>query len=181
MKEVGAMGHLQASSREDPKVAKEVIESLIPIRLEREAILRQLISSIDFASAIASDSAAVTLFTDGFRLNVGAVMALSCFDELIMLGLHGSMPASLQQSAHLRPSSFSSVPQPQYFFCGRISDLITWKDTIREAHEAYLRAAAVTETGKPRRAVYAKSHSPGLVAYAEDATRKNPVRSRYEQ
>ena len=101
----------QALDRDDPEFAAKLMRKLCPETADQLLVLGQLLSSIATADEISSEVWAVTLFEDGFRLNVGAVEVLtfkrvvrawpfeSAENELdlfeIRLLMHGSVPDDL--------------------------------------------------------------------------------------
>lgn len=64
-------------NREDPKFAASVMEELCPSPTDRLLVLQQFLASIEVAQKISPDIWAVTLFHDGFRLNVGPVEVMT--------------------------------------------------------------------------------------------------------
>lgn len=140
-------------------------------RHDQQIILRQLLSSIDIAQQTASNSWAVTLFGNGFRLNVGQVEVYTFLGDEVRLFLLGVVPAEAQQHGEVLSTDFRSVPQPQSCFYSSPSALNSVTSVLQPAHAAFVQAAAVTSKGNPRKSSpFARSHSPGLVAYAEGVT-----------
>ena len=132
-------------NRNDPAFAAALMEKLCPSPLDRILIIRQLIRSIEIAQRISSDVWALTLFDDGFRLNVGPVEVMTFFvtsqhlipaeeSSLVVhetvifeirLLLHGNIGHDLRQfisedkDTHgIVESNYKSVPAPQYIYVG---------------------------------------------------------------
>ena len=59
------------------------------------------------------------------------------------------------------------MPQPQHGFFGTVRQLQKVGPILQPLHVAYVRTAAVTSKGKPRRSSFARYHSPGLHIYAQ--------------
>ena len=160
-------------NREDAAVAAEIMRELCPVLSDQQVVLGQLLSSIAVAEQVAPQSWAVTLFGNGFRLNVGPVEAFTFFDREVSLFLLGSVPPEAQDPSELTPCSFRSIPQPQHMFCASLERLASVRDLLQPAHAEFVRAAAVTSTGKPRRSPYSRYHSRGLHTYALRVTDGN--------
>jgi hypothetical protein len=64
-------------TRDSEEYAGSVMESLCPAHQDRALVLRQLLDSIGVAASISDDIWAVTLFENGFRLNVGTVEVMT--------------------------------------------------------------------------------------------------------
>jgi hypothetical protein len=136
-----------AENRDTPEFAASVMEKLCPSSHDRLLVLKQLLNSIDIAKQISTDVWALTLFKDGFRLNVGPVEAMTFQfipakrqswpfpigylgepnPELfrIRLLLHGDISKQLRQSIEedddthrIFPSNYKSVPSPQFVYIG---------------------------------------------------------------
>jgi hypothetical protein len=130
-------------------------------------VLKQLLESIDVADSLAPHSWAVTLFANGFRLNVGSVEVFTVFDEEVRLFLFGSVPASASDLGEVFPGTYRSVPQPHHCFCTSVVRLGRAALLLQSQHLNFVRTAAVTSSGQPRRTPYAAYHSPGLYSYAK--------------
>lgn len=152
--------------RHSAEVAAEVMERWCPSKQQRKAVLTQLMRSVAAADGVSPQSWAVTLFNNGFRLNVGAVEALTFFDGYVSLFIHGSFPAEVQEHGEVFPCGLKSAPHPSQVFIGTPDALGVVAPLLASAHEAYVRGSAVTQNGKPRRTNFARYHSPGLYAYA---------------
>ena len=130
-------------------------------------LMTRLLQSIAIAERLGPNSRAVTLFKEGFRLNVGQAEAftykrgLACF---FMLG--GMCLAAPIRSARSSLSAFRSMPQPQSAFIGSAKELQRIHSALAQAHKSFVQTAAVTTKGKPRRCSYGRYHSSGLYQYA---------------
>ncbi len=155
------------SFRDDPKCAEDVIECLCRSTEDQKLVLGQLLRSVDVASAIAPNAWSVTLFGNGFRLNVGQVDSLEFLSGKLCVPLHGHLPTELERSGRIGAWPYTSVPEPRFQFSGSIADFARWQSQLTAPHEAYLNEAARAPSGKPRKGTaHAKSHSEGLMRYA---------------
>jgi hypothetical protein len=152
--------------RESHASAQTVMERACPNATARRFLMTQLLESIAIAEKAGPNSCAVTLFEDGFRLNVGQVEAFTYRRGLVYFFMLGSVPARAHTVGEIIPSSFRSMPQPQNVFIGGAKELQRMHAVLAPAHKTFLRTAAVTTKGKPRRASYSRFHSPGLFQYA---------------
>jgi hypothetical protein len=142
------------------------MERACPDAAARRFLMQRLLQSAAIAEKSGPDSWAVTLFEDGFRLNVGQVEAFTYRRGLVYFFMLGGISARAYTVGEIIPSSFRSVPQPQSVFIGSARELQRVLAALAPAHEAFVRAAAVTTKGKPRRSSYSRFHSPGLYQYA---------------
>ena len=69
----------------EPNHILEIIESIFAKDPKRDIIFKQLIDSSRFANLISELSWSVTLYKNGFRMNVGPVEALLYFDGIISI------------------------------------------------------------------------------------------------
>lgn len=152
--------------RSDTATAKAVMERACPFPAARRFLMAQLLTSAALAEKRGPNSWAVTLFDDGFRLNVGQVEALAYFDRVVRYFMLGSVPARAYTVGDIIPCAFRSLPQPQLAFYGSVIELQRVHTALAPAHKAFVQTAAVTTRGKPRKCPYARYHSPGLYNYA---------------
>ncbi len=152
--------------RDDPKVAEAVMRRVCPDETQRRFLMVQLLRSAAVAEQAGPRSWAVTLFEHGFRLNVGQVEAFTCLNRVVGWFMLGTVPASVYTVGEVLDCSFRSLPQPQRVFYGSPGELQRLHKQLSPAHEEFLRTAATTASGKPRRCPYARYHSPGLYTYA---------------
>jgi hypothetical protein len=128
--------------------------------------MEQLLQSIAIAERLGPNSWAVTLFKEGFRLNVGQVEAFTYKRRLVYLFMLGAVSGRAYTVGEIIPSSFRSMPQPQSVFIGSAKELQRIHSALAQAHKSFVQTAAVTTKGKPRRCSYSRYHSPGLYQYA---------------
>lgn len=147
--------------------AKSVMARVLPETMLHECVLQQLRMSADAAAGMAPGAWAVTLFGDGFRLNVGQV------EVLVLAGgwLHVNLMGSANEVPFVGPDfvvvNYQSVPQPTCAFRGRVEEFSEIQATIQTAHLEFVRRAAVTRSGRPRRGTpFRRSHCEGLITYA---------------
>ena len=152
--------------RNSSDLAEQIISAQCSSAQEQRTVLQQLIESINSATQYAPDSCSVTLFGNGFRLNIGAVEAYKLFHKEVGLFLIGEIPAEVHQYGVVIPTDFRSVPKDQSFFLCPIADFRHVASSLRSAHQKYIHAAAHTTRGAPRKTPFSRSHSVGLVSYA---------------
>lgn len=154
----------ESLDRDNLDVAEALMKSLCPSAQDRSIVLEQLVSSASFAESISPHCWSVTLRLDSFRLNVGPVEALTFGGETVRLLLSGD-PSSFAP-LDVEPIHYKSVPEPQTLLYASVSEIAQLPELVREAHRKFIRSAAISANGKPVRSRFAKSHSPGLHAYA---------------
>ena len=128
--------------------------------------MERLLQSIAIAERLGPNSWAVTLFKEGFRLNVGQVEAFAYKRRLAHLFMLGAVSGRAYTVGEIIPVSFRSMPQPQSAFIGSAQELQRIHSALAQAHKSFVETAAVTTKGKPRRCSYSRYHSPGLYQYA---------------
>ena len=170
----------QALDRDDPEFAAKLMRKLCPETADQLLVLGQLLSSIATADEISSEVWAVTLFEDGFRLNVGAVEVLtfkrvvrawpfeSAENELdlfeIRLLMHGSVPDDLNalvlqdNVVHaIEPTDYRSIQKPQWCYRGQaalVDGILS--DSDREGIATAIRLA----TPPHRTYIHLAAHTP---------------------
>ncbi len=176
--------------RDSSAGAESVMVAICPDEDARREILHGLLDSIAFAERIAPEGWAVTLFTNGFRLNVGPVEALTCEylgwpfpgsdkpPPIIKILTQGTLPASIlnASSTHsdeleIRPTNYKSVALPQQAVSMTADDAVRlreWFNELRDAHHRYIKLALQTPSGRARtNTAFKRTHSPGLIEYAK--------------
>lgn len=147
--------------------AKAVMARVLPEPRILERILRQLLMSADAAAGIAPDAWAVTLFNNGFRLNVGQVEVLVLVDGWLRVNLVGSVGEAPFVGPEFVTAGYQSVQQPTCAFWGTVESFSEAQAAIQTAHLKFVRQAAMTRSGRPRSGTpFRRSHCEGLVAYA---------------
>nr|WP_315488345.1 DUF3427 domain-containing protein [uncultured Rhodoferax sp.] len=155
----------------------DVAGSILPGAHEslRSLVLKQLLNSVRVAEDTAPGSSAVTLFADGFRLNVGPVETFVLSGEHVLINLLAEQSDPSLRMLPVEESNYKSMPAPQSRFHGNILAFQAAVDRLRPFHEAFIRRAAVTNGGVPVKGTrFALSHSPRLLEYAAYATTKQP-------
>lgn len=153
--------------RGDPEQAAEIMRVLCPSVAKQRLVLSQLLHSIAVAERLAPHSWAVTLFANGFRLNVGMVEVYTFLDGNVRLLLFGHLPPEANKVGEIHTCEFRSMPQPQHCFTGNLKEFEKASPNLQSAHTEFVRAAALTKNGKPRSTSYARYHSAGLHTYAK--------------
>jgi hypothetical protein len=147
--------------------AEAVIVDAIPDQQERALVLRRLASSAAIADAIAPAAWGVTLFTDGFRLNVGQVEVLVLREGTLRVNLSAELGVPPFVEPLFVAATYHSMPKPQCAFVGTIHDYVDVEAAIRDAHEGFVRIAASTRSGEAREGTpFRRSHNEGLVEFA---------------
>lgn len=165
----GLIGAIGAESDLEKQVAEAeaVIMGAVPDQHERVLLLKRLASSAAIADSVAPAAWGVTLFSDGFRLNVGQV-------EVLVLG-QGTLRVNLSAEFGVPPfvgtlfvaAAYHSIPEPQCAFVGTIHDYVGVEDATHDAHETFVRRAASTRSGEARAGTpHRRSHHEGLVEFA---------------
>jgi len=142
------------------------MESACPDTTARRFLMKQLLESIAIAERLGPNSWAVTLFKEGFRLNVGQVEAFTYKRRLAHYFMLGGVSGRAYTVGEIIPTFFRSMPQPQSAFIGSAKELQRIHPALARAHKSFVETAAVTTKGKPRRCSYSRYHSPGLYQYA---------------
>jgi hypothetical protein len=155
--------------RNDAQSAAKIMNNAFQTQPDFDSVLAQLSESINTAKSVAPNAWAVTLFPDGFRLNVGRVEVLTAFDgeiRLLMHGAHHSVPKQLRD--HIQIAPYRSVPGDNYIFRGSVEQFRVYRDDLIPAHHDFIAEAGRTRTGRPVKGTrYRAFHSPGLVDLAE--------------
>src|SRR5437867_2373455 len=115
--------------------AKNVIESILPDPADRWTVLDCLTRSSRFASSIAPAALSVTLTSNGFRMNVGQVEALTFFDNTLRILLAATKTDSRLASLPLTSATYKSIRGPQCVFMGTVDEYRAAKERIGSLHE----------------------------------------------
>lgn len=176
--------------RSSAKAAEAVMSAVCPDPLLRREVLRYLLDSIAYAERLAPEAWAVTLFNNGFRLNVGQVEALTCdlarwpfptLDQgqlIVRVLTQGALPAEvLEQQKNddsileLSSTAYKSIALPQHVVALVVEDLGViqqWLGKLSQPHQRYISQALHTSTGRVKSSTpFRRTHSPGLIAYAK--------------
>ena len=155
--------------RDDPAYAAEMLHTIFPNASDYELILAQLADSIREANSVAPNAWAVTLFANGFRLNVGRVEALTAFDGEVRLLLRGRLSAGVKDVRKwLRPAPYRSVAGDNFIFRSTAEQFRACRNMILPPHHLFIALAGTTKAGRPVRGTpFRKFHSPGLVKLAD--------------
>jgi len=154
--------------RQSRASAEDVMERACPDAAARRFLMKRLLQSIAIAERLGPNSCAVTLFDEGFRLNVGQVEAFTFKRRLAYFFMFGAVSGRAYTVGEIIPCAFRSMPQPQSVFIGSATELQRVHSALAKAHKSFVETAAVTTKGKPRRSSYSRFHSPGLYQYAVD-------------
>lgn len=155
--------------KDQVELAKTVIEATLPVVSDREIVLRQLVRSVELANSVAPLAWAVTLFSDGFRLNVGQVEVLVFAANLLRVNLSGEAGTEPFVGPNYVGTEYLSMPHPQCSFVGNVSQYMRAAERLGQGHAKFIVTAATTRAGVSRAGTpFKRSHSEGLVQYAQD-------------
>jgi hypothetical protein len=154
------------TDRDSATFAESVMRQACPDAHARRFLMARMLESIALAEKLGPRSWAVTLFDNGFRLNVGQVEAFVYRNRSARLLMLGAAPAHALTVGDIVSCSYRSMPQPQFAFYGSAQELERIHSHLAPLHAAFVQTAAVTSKGKPRRSPYSRYHSRGLHDYA---------------
>ena len=154
------------ADRDSASFAEAIMRQACPNAHARRFLMARLLQSIALAEQVGPRSWAVTLFGNGFRLNVGQVEAFVYLNRVVRFFMLGSVPAQAPTVGDIVSCSYRSMPQPQFAFYGSAQELERIHPHLAPLHAAFVQTAAVTSKGKPRRCPYSRYHSIGLYDYA---------------
>jgi hypothetical protein len=157
------------ADRDSASFAESVMRQACPEARGRRFLMARMLESIALAEKVGPRSWAVTLFDNGFRLNVGQVEAFVYRNRLARFLMLGAAPAQALTVGDIVSCSYRSMPQPQFAFYGSAQELERIHHHLAPLHAAFVQTAAVTSKGKPRRCPYSRYHSIGLHNYAVQA------------
>lgn len=144
--------------------ATKIMKETFPRQADYDLVLSQLSESIYQAKSVAPNAWAVTLFPDGFRLNVGQVEVLTAFQGQVRLLVQGALQGIDQT---LLTKSPYKVPGDNYIFGGSIEQFRRYRDALLAAHQDFISAAGTTKIGRPWVGTpHRGSHSSGLADLA---------------
>jgi hypothetical protein len=156
---------VQKAWRDDRQKAMKIMKEIFPSQQDYDLVLNQLSDSIQKGKSVAPKAWAVTLFPDGFRLNVGQVEVLTAFQDEIRLLVQG---ADRSIDTKLLKQSPYKVSGDNYIFSGRMEQFRRYRRALISPHHDFVIAAGTTQTGKPRAGTpHRASHSSGLADLAE--------------
>ncbi len=161
---------MSADENNEIEAAEEVMVEQCPNPQDRRLLLERLLASADAASSVAPSAWGATLFSNGFRLNVGQVEALVFLDGRLRANLVGSVGAAPFIGATFEQASYGSLPQPLCAFVGSLPQYAEVAAAVSNAHAAFIHLAAHSPSGKPRNgSPFRRSHSEGLIRYVRAA------------
>lgn len=150
--------------------ARTMFDAQIPNRANRGRLIRLLLSSIQHARVVAPNAWGISLFRNGFRLNVGRPEVMFMFDGT----LHVNFAARSGKSPFRGASFFEAgyaLDIEQCSFSGAVADYPYTNAVLAKAHAAFIQRAGTTKSGRPvAGSPHRKSHEPGLVEYVETFT-----------
>ena len=165
----GLIGALDAKPELERQVseAETVLARVLPARKDQVLVLKRLLESARIAEEVAPSAWAVTLFSDGFRLNVGQVEVLVLGDHILRVNLFTELGVPPVVGLRFEATTYRSMPEPQCAFVGTIAEYAEVESTITAAHESFVRRAASTRSGEARSgSPFRRSHNEGLLQLA---------------
>jgi hypothetical protein len=167
---------VQKAWRDDPQKAAQIMKKIFPSRPDYDLVLTQLSESIHQAKSVTPKAWAITLFPNGFRLNVGRVEVLTASDGEIRLSMHGAVHSVHKDLLDcIGTAPYKSVQGDNFIFRGTIEQFERYRDILLPAHYDFIAEAGRTKTGRPVTGTrYRGSHSPGLVDLAESVAPHHP-------
>jgi hypothetical protein len=119
------------------------------------------------AETVAPSAWGATLFSDGFRLNVGQVEVLVLGEYTFRVNLFTEIGVPPVVGPRFVATTYRSMPKPQCAFVGTIGEYAEVEGAIAAAHEAFVRRAASTRSGEARTGTpFRRSHNKGLLEFA---------------
>lgn len=167
-----------AVDRHDRRSAARLFQLLWPDAAVARAAADHLAASVRAAHAAAEASWSVTMLPHRIRLNVGQVETLT-FSEagarfLFSVPLHFSSSERFHIALTDTPA-YPSVPVPSGVCFVLPSELAALPASVRNAHEAYIRAAASFKRSSP----FKRSFSPSVLEHVESILGINLPRPSY--
>ena len=157
-----------AIDRYDHRSAARLFDSLWPDPAVSRAVAMNLAASIRAAHMAADGSWEVTMFSDFIRLNVGQVETLTLSKGTIRLFFRAPLELNSNHRFEIQLTDspvFPSVPIPSGICSVEVADMASLPTSVRDAHDAYIRAAASFKRGSP----FKKAYSPAVLEYVESA------------
>ncbi len=141
----------------------------------RPAVERLLASSIRLANDIGQATWSVTLHPDSIRLNVGPAEALSLWQDSLGICFDGprSTRSALRRAAIDMYQKTPIYPSVSTTNCRAEPDAGQLSEALRiigDGHAQFIRNAATTKKGLPRKTPYYTSYSPGVIRYLHQRT-----------
>ena len=158
--------HIEQEANEF-ETARAVMVEQCPNAPERLAVLDRLLATADAANAIAPNAWAVTLFANGFRLNIGQVEAVVFADGELRVNLSASVGTTPCVGPYFIAAGYRSLPQPLCAFVGSLQQYLPLAAALEPAHVHFVKLAATGSSGIPRKGTpFQRSHCEGLIQYA---------------
>ena len=155
-------------TRKDPKIAREVLERLLPDARVRKICLRYLCDSIQLTHQLAPSSWGLTLQKDMVRLNVGHIEVLTVGQARIHVVFDRNVePQDLRDMPGVQIDPRTPVYESVESSAGcdfPASQANSALRLIRESHHQLINQASKTL----RHNMTARAHSPGVLRYLEE-------------
>lgn len=155
-----------AIDRYDFRSAARLFQALWPDAVVASAVAENLAASVRVADAEGEACWEITMFPHGVRLNVGQVETLTFVEEgarfLFRSPLHLGTDQHFEVSQDNSPF-YTAVPIASGVCFVPQDALASLPDSIRVAHDAYIRAAASFKRSSP----FKRAFSPAVLEYVE--------------
>jgi len=146
-----------------------VARTLWPLKSERDNVMRQLLQSVAFADQNAPRAWAVTLTEKHFRMNVGKTEVFVAGPHDFFINCAASLGVPPFTGGNVEAARYD-LPQPLCRVRGVIQELGRLPAEVQQRHRDFIVLAGTKSSGKPFEGTsYSRSHSPGLIAFAEAA------------
>jgi putative restriction endonuclease len=156
--------------------ARSMILAVLPDEDVRKAVLEQLLESSDAVERIAPSAWGVTLFSNGFRLNVGQVEVFVLSGDVIRFNLLGRLGEPPFIGPSFVEGQYRSVRAEHCAFVGTPAEFAERRAVLQRAHLDFVRQAATKQSGEPiAGSPHRGSHSEGLLAYAREEVGAAPA------
>lgn len=165
----GLVGAVGGETDLDAQVAEAeaVMVGVVPDQNGRLLVMRRLLRSVAVAQSVAPGAWAVTLFSDGFCLNVGQVEVLVLAKDVLRVNLSAELGALPFAGPRFLETTYRSMKSSQCAFVGAINDYGEVEGAIGTAHETFVSRAASTQSGEGRKGTrYRSSHHEGILEFA---------------
>jgi hypothetical protein len=164
----GLIGALEDEPELEQQVseAETVLVRLLPDAKDRSLVLKRLLDSATMADTTAPNAWGVTMFSDGFRLNVGQVEVLVLGEQTLRVNLLTDLGVPLAVGPCFAATAYQSMPESQCAFVGTVQEYAGMEAAIAAAHEAFVRRAASTRSGEARAGTPFRRRHEGILMLA---------------
>jgi hypothetical protein len=163
---IGAELDVEPELEQQIAEAEAILVRGLPNVRDRSLVLKRLLDSATMADTTAPNAWGVTLFPDGFRLNVGQVEALVLGEQTLRVNLLTDLSVPPAVGPCFAATAYQSMPEPQCAFVGTVQQYAGVEVAIAAAHESFVRRAASTRFGEARAGTPFRRRHEGLLKLA---------------